>query len=145
MKYVYKLRPSWLVKLLPFLKFEKFKVKLDKYDHWNVDHVLSPVIYKLLVTLKENSISYFLVDEEDLPEDFKSKESGDLELEGYHWVMNEMIFAFDQLNPFGKEAEWDEEFWDDATLLDKEGRERKWLRIENGTRLFGKYYSTLWD
>lgn len=93
----------------------------------------------------------------------------------WKFVLDEMIWAFEQLEGDGNwddqyhsgevDMEWKEikgEFSDDETsskeplyemfhgpndthVFDKEGYEKHSVRMENGFRLFGKYYSSLWD
>jgi len=81
----------------------------------------------------------------------------------WDWVLNEMIFAFEcKVN-----NEWENQFesgeWDMALkkleggnsqliegpnhtkVYDWEGRKAYEARIQNGFRLFGKYYQNLWD
>lgn len=86
----------------------------------------------------------------------------------YDWALSEMIWAFEQLLP---DNDWEQQYWivkpeadwNDLMRPFEEGekaREMKWLRkgeldvkgfkkhedrIDNGLRLFGKYYRTLWD
>jgi hypothetical protein len=76
-----------------------------------------------------------------------------------------MIWAFEQLNDDG----WEDQYWttkpeidwsdtgdgsDETTRelkwkvpgeCDWEGRQKHQDRIDNGLRLFGKYFQTLWD
>lgn len=83
----------------------------------------------------------------------------------WDWVLDEMIFAFDCL--VGEQSEWEDQFWtgdndffwEDAgngfselkhglnhtRLWDKEGQMAWMQRMDNGFRLFGKYYRGLWD
>ena len=89
--------------------------------------------------------------------------------ERWDWVLSEMIFAFEHL----VDDSWEDEFrsgeadwisepckWDEngkATLFqmkdgpnhtykcDYDGMEKVYKRMENGFRLFGKYYRNLWD
>lgn len=85
----------------------------------------------------------------------------------WDWVMNEMIFAFECL--VGELADWEEQFWtgehdiywedvpgeagmcemkcgpNHTRVWDKEGHIKWGERMENGFRLFGKYYRGLWD
>lgn len=86
----------------------------------------------------------------------------------WNYVMDEMIWAFSQYN-----TDWEDQYWSgesdryfeeldefdidgeklyewkigpNHTLrLDREGYEAHHKRIQNGLRLFGKYYSGLWD
>lgn len=86
----------------------------------------------------------------------------------WEWVLDEMIFAFEsEFNNWENKyysgkfdmksapCEWDEN--GKATLFslvegpnhthkfDHEGHQKEYERIQNGFRLFGKYYSRLWD
>jgi hypothetical protein len=84
--------------------------------------------------------------------------------------MNEMIWAFEQKQP---DCNWEQKFysgkhdvkhvpcrWDvdgkvlayeslkgpnDTFQVDREGMKKHQDRIDNGLRLFGKYYQGLWD
>lgn len=47
----------------------------------------------------------------------------------WDWILDEMIFAFDQKN---------KDKWEDKN-------EELHRRVSNGFRLFGKYYENLWD
>lgn len=86
----------------------------------------------------------------------------------WDWVMGEMIWAFEQKN-----IDWEEQYregnidwksvpcaWDENGIptlytmedgpnntykCDYEGMKVHQARIDNGVRLFGKYYSRLWD
>ena len=82
----------------------------------------------------------------------------------YDWALSEMIWAFEQLN-----TDWEDQYWitkpeidltkheedEDKVVTpfrwkvkgecDWDGREKHQQRINNGLRLFGKYYSSLWD
>ena len=81
----------------------------------------------------------------------------------WDWVMGEMIWTFEQMQP---ECDWEEQYWKVKPELDfrrdtEEGfHEVQWKvkgdcdwegmrehsdRINNGLKLFGKYYRSLWD
>lgn len=84
----------------------------------------------------------------------------------WEWVLNEMIFAFESLDG-GANQDWEEQFttgeydfrWrknddDTSTMVhgpnhtaetDWEGRKAYADRIQNGFRLFGKYFQSLWS
>ena len=88
----------------------------------------------------------------------------------WDYVLDEMIFAFEK----GIDAEWEEEFYsgksdlewkcinddepdpekrlyesvkgpNDTSKIDHDGMKKIQNRIQNGHRLFGKYYSCLWS
>jgi hypothetical protein len=185
-------RDSILAKVLSWyngvrLKYpwNKESIRIDYWDTWSMDCTLSPIILPMLKQLKSCKHGSGLVDLEDVPEHLRTVTTEDYEVqktfdfykeakvEGpdihirYDWVLDEMIWAFEQL--CDKDAE--EKFWivkpkadwEDMNRPFEEGeksREMKWLvrgeldqeglmahnaRIQNGLRLFGKYYQTLWD
>ena len=84
----------------------------------------------------------------------------------WDWVLEEMIFAFESI--VGDNENWEAKYWSgendiyfedipDTELsemkygpnhtreVDWEGRMAEANRIQNGFRLFGKYYQSLWD
>jgi len=84
----------------------------------------------------------------------------------WNWVMDEMIFAFESLEG-GVNEDWEDQFttgaYDYQSVKQEDGNylmvqgpkhtaETDWdarkeygKRIQNGFRLFGKYYQNLWD
>jgi hypothetical protein len=166
--------------------WNKTVVHIDYWDTWSLDQTLSPVILPMLKQLKATKHGSGMVDLEDVPEhlrttsnaetypqltfDFYTEdpEEGVDVHDRYEWVLDEMIWAFEQIQP---DSDWEEQYWITKPKMDwehmkqpfEEGentREVKWLvkgecdwvgrakhqeRINNGLRLFGKYYQTLWD
>ena len=81
----------------------------------------------------------------------------------WDWVLDEMIFAFEHL----VDDSWEEKYrsgehdlqWEklengvsqmvrgpnDTYKCDYDGLQKEWARVDNGLRLFGKYYRNLWD
>lgn len=87
----------------------------------------------------------------------------------WDWVLDEMIFAFDHM----VDTSWEDKYhqgkiqylsvpckWDEdgkptmyqmkngpehTHTCDYEGLAEEWKRVDNGLRLFGKYYRGLWD
>jgi hypothetical protein len=84
----------------------------------------------------------------------------------WDWVIDEMIFAFDSLDG-GPDQDWEDQFRtgkieflskklesgcselirgpNDTSNTDWDGRKAYAERIENGFRLFGKYFQAMWD
>jgi hypothetical protein len=61
----------------------------------------------------------------------------------WHYILDEMIFAFDKI----KDGEWDLEIYERHngwTTEALEERDEIQKRINNGLRLFAKYYQSLW-
>jgi hypothetical protein len=150
---------EWKVtqKVVEFLnsKFQrKVKVKLDPWDTWSLDNTLAQIIHPALVQLKETNHGIFAVENEDVPEELRTKALNDsIEWDycekRYEYVMNEMIWAFEQIK---KDNDGDNEMLSrlnyDYSKFDSSCSEKAkaWdSRIDNGCRLFGKYYRALWD
>jgi hypothetical protein len=152
-------------------------VKIDYWDTWSMDNTLAPIILPMLKQLKATRHGYGMIDDEDVPKHLHSiyalpKEKWDWDGNAearYVWVMDEMIWAFEQMvNPDSDAkfhtgnadyksvpCEWDEngkptiykmeEGPNHTAKFDIEGHRQHHLRIDNGLRLFGKYFRTLWD
>lgn len=143
----------------------KVKVKIDDWDTWGAHHTLALIILPLLEKLREEKHGSPYVENGDVPIHLraskKAKERfnkfGDTDdkfHERWDWVMGEMIWAFQQIvkddeSEFFDDSDFD---WDGSFLegiakikIDQEGLQAYRKRIQNGTRLFGKYYQNLWD
>jgi len=139
------------------------KVRIDDYDTWSMDSTLAYIILPMLKQLKETMNGAPNVDDEDVPKELRSTSSffGDNENE-YHfdlydewdiddnwhdrwgWVMGEMIWAFSQVNG-DWEGKYHKEDGDKKPVIDTTGLKAHNKRMQNGFRLFGKYYQNLWD
>ena len=149
------------------------KVHIDRWDTWGMDHTLAYIILPMLKQLNETKHGAPYVELEDVPKELhpkkqtkKQKDNGETDsthFERWDWVLNEMIFAFDSKVNDG----WEDQFETGETDLqwkkleggmsqmvegpnhtkvyDWEGRKAYEARIQNGFRLFGKYYQNLWD
>lgn len=147
-------------------------VKIDPWDTWSMDSTLTPIILPMLKQLKKDKHGAPHVDNEDVPAALRDKRKGGKQgtystdnkwFKRWDWVMSEMIWAFEELN----KEDWSDQFWSGKadhvwvdlpnghaelkhgpkhTLkFDKKGHDKHWARIQNGLRLFGKYYTSLWD
>ena len=169
-------------KILDFIHPPINYVKIDNYDTWSMDSTLTPIILPMLKQLKETKHGAPFTEDEDVPERLRSttkaaikskKESWDTDcnhFKRWDWILDEMIWAFEQL----ANDDWEAQFhtgtsdivWVPSKELDAKGKPltyemksgpkdtRKWdkkgwtkhsARIDNGTRLFGKYFRALWD
>lgn len=152
-------------KVLDFIHPKINYVKIDGWDTWSMDYTLSHVVVPMLKQLKVTKHGAPFVDDEDVPEELKSTSAppkeNDYDTDENHfkrwdWALNEMIWAFEQNldtnseEKFFDHAEWDEKEKDFAKNLhkikiDQPGLKAHQDRKANGFRLFGKYYSGLWD
>lgn len=107
----------------------KINIQIDHYDTWNMDHTLALIIVPMLKQLKETKHGSPNTDLEDVPENLRDS---DVHVR-WDWIMNEMIWAFEQIISEEELGIMAQEF-----LKNDE-------RIKNGTMLFGKYYRGLWD
>lgn len=136
-------------------KVQKIKVRIDPWDTWSMDHTLSQICVPMLKQLKETKHGAPCVDDEDVPAELMAKYAEEKPKDGtdsnwfkrWDWVMDEMIFAFESID-----SNWEDQFWvtdpDEkfgVRCPDWEARQAYQDRIQNGFRLFGKYFQSLWD
>lgn len=195
-KYKYVEHPEWvdkwadrlipissaIRKFLDFINPQINYVKIDPWDTWSMDSTLADIILPMLKQLKEYQHGAPRVDDEDVPEEFKSTSAPPKENEWstdanyfkrWNWVLDEMIFAFQ----CKVDDSWEDEFRSGESDIvwvpvdkdgnevpkgehkfyqmkdgpnhtyecDYEGMKKVEERIQNGFRLFGKYYQGLWD
>lgn len=148
-------------KLLDKRQDQKVKVRIDHYDVWGMDDTLALIVTPMLKLLKTQKHGSSYVDDADVPEHLHSAavvdqdhpEHDDLVEKRWSWVLDEMIWAFEQKSrPGGWEGDY-YDFEQDFTKLlglkytrnDREGAKKHQERMSNGFRLFGKYYEALWD
>jgi hypothetical protein len=157
-------------------------VKIDYWDVWNMDSTLSPIILPMLKKLQEVKHGAPFTDDDDVPARLRSttkaaikskKNSWDTDcnhFKRWDWVLDEMIWAFEQLCDDDHDAKFfsgeSDIIWEpnkeldangkpltyemkrgpnDTHKFDRKGYTKHQERIRNGTRLFGKYYQALWD
>ena len=152
-------------KVLDFFHPKINYVKIDQWDTWSMDYSLSFIVVPMLKQLKVTKHGAPFTDDEDSPEVLKSTSAppkeNDYDTDENHfkrwdWILNEMIWAFEQNlddkseEKFFDHTEWDEKEKDFGKNLhkikiDQPGLKAHQDRKANGFRLFGKYYSGLWD
>jgi hypothetical protein len=146
-------------------------IKIDPWDTWSMDNTLTPIILPMLKQLKKDKHGAPHVDNEDVPPNLRDKrkvkpKNGETDknyFKRWDYAMDEMIFSFTELS----KDDWAAPYWTGKvdnkwvklpdgnyeivhgpkhTLkFDKKGHDKHWARIQNGLRLFGKYYTALWD
>ena len=152
-------------KFLDFVHPEVQYVKIDYWDTWSMDYTLSPIILPMLKQLKVTKQGSPFVDDEDVPEHLRTTAAPPKENEWdtddnwhlrWEWVMDQMIWSFEQLCDKDNE----EQFYDHSEVdkneknimeqvkkikCDHDALKAHNERVNNGLRLFGKYYRGLWD
>ena len=152
----------------------KIDVHIDRWDTWSMDNTLAYIILPMLKQLRDTKHGGPQVDIADVPKNLrptekqseKYKNTGETDpkfFKRWDWVLDEMIFAFESK----VDDSWEEQFesgesdlqWKkleggmyqmvDGPAHTKKynwaGRKKYEERIQNGFRLFGKYYQNLWD
>lgn len=180
---------SILMRLCEFVhkfKTRKVKVRIDNYDIWNMFETLSVIILPMLIKLKDDKHGSPFVDVTDVPEHLQISgyddcsdqlclkfenhenyidESWDITHRRWDWILNELIWTFEQLQP---DCDWEDIYRDGETELDlteypedvgkivvpvrwKKKAKYDWDgmrahqdRIDNGLRLFGRYFQGMW-
>ena len=135
------------VRIGPYRKNRAVKVEIEPHDTWNMDVTLAYIIHPMLVQLKETKHGAPMVENSDVPlgmemseeamDKFRNGETDGKFFDRWDWVLDEMIWAFEQVK-LGQEL--------DQPYIGKWGMGDKYdERKSNGFRLFGKYYEALWD
>jgi hypothetical protein len=131
----------------------KVKIRIDRYDTWSMDQTLALIILPMLLQLQKDKHGSPYVDDEDVPPNLRngqesllhsnwSKDGDEDELVHRRWefVLNEIIWSFqnygEKIDSFIGHSELDR-----FRFIYTYQRER----AQNGLRLFGKYYTGLWD
>ena len=80
-------------------KHRKIKVRIDKYDTWNMDNTLAHIILPMLKQLKASKHGSQIVEDEDLPVHMRYGDPDQCDNWVHYrweWILNEMIWAFEQ-------------------------------------------------
>ena len=145
-------------------KKRNINVRIDEFDTWNMDITLAYIIHPMLIQLKDTKHGAPFVEGSDVPLGMEMseealvgyKERGETDalfFTRWEWVLNEMIWAFGEI----QKDSWESKYY--GPLIKDEnhplGSRFEWVkhedmkahqnRISNGFRLFGKYYQDLWD
>lgn len=164
-----------LLKRIDHHRQRKVQVRIDPWDTWSMDHTLGLIALPMLKQLRDNAHGAPPVDMTDVPQhlrinDVESKaywttgETDEKFFERWNWVLDEMIHSFECVA--GDLQDWEEQFStgeydlrlkklengsqmvegpNHTIKTDNEAREAYAERIQNGFRLFGKYYQNLWS
>lgn len=140
-------------------------VKTDRYDCFSADVTLSLIATPLLKDLQETKMGSPGTDDEDVPEHLRSTAAPEKENEWdtdanwhlrWEWILGEIVWAMSEIAA-GKPGE--DQFYDHGEVdnsesisrqiskikIDKEGLTAYNDRLQNGCRLFGKYFQALWS
>jgi hypothetical protein len=172
------LAKTWVMDFCQWIASKKKRlvyIKADNYDSWNADVTMAMLVLPIMKDLKKNKQGAGFIDDADVPEELRSTnappkendwDTDDNWFKRYEWVMDEVIWALEQMQP---DVEWDEQYWivhpeidwtvypedegKNAVPLrwqvegkcDWDGRKAHSERIDNGLRLLGTYWRNFWD
>ena len=149
---------------------QKVKVHIDRWDTWSMDHTLASIALPMLVQLKRTKHGAPCTDDKDVPKELRSTsaptkknswDTDDNHFKRWDWILDEMIWAFNQKC----RDNWEDDYYEyremgpeeskdlDSLFVyslklvweDREGQKAHQERMTNGFKLFGKYYENLWD
>ena len=156
-------------------KKRKVKIQIHNYDTWSLDHTLSLIAFPLLKQLKATNHGSPRIDDEDVPEELRSTSAPPKENEWdtddnlhkrWDWIMGEIIWAHEQVLDDHSDRNYYDEYMPDEPVevmsifkdldtsekltreigkFNKDKYDEYQSRVNNGLRLFGKYYQNLWD
>ena len=156
---------NWLYTRFGYSPKQRVSIKIHKYDTWSMDDTLAPIILPMLVQLRATKHGAPMVDMKDVPKELRATKkqldaygkNGDSDpkfFERWDWIMDEMIWAFEQKC----RDDWQDNYYGDYIedqkngpmagsfeWIDREGAKAHQDRMSNGFRLFGTYFENLWD
>ena len=149
----------WLYDWFGYTPDRKEKIRIDRYDTWSMDSTLSLIILPMLKQLRDSKHGAPYVEPDDVPKDLIPKEqdkygTDDTHFARWDWVLDEMIWAFEQKTRDNWESDYYGPYIDSEDgkpfsghfeWKDDKGREAHQKRMSKGFELFGKYYEGLWD
>lgn len=111
------------------------KIQIDPWDTVSVDNTLALIALPLLKQYRKNLNGAPYVENEDVPpEMYQEVDNYDGWDKRWAWVVDEMINAFERL----VDPDWSVDIPCEDWVKEEE-------RIDNGLRLFGKYFRGLWQ
>lgn len=154
------------------LRSRKISVKIESHDVWSLDTTLALIILPALRKLQTSKQGAPIVDDDDVPEHIRStaapSKANEWDVDGFHferwdWVLDEIVWTFEQILDDNADMKfvsgncdirWKKLENDCSEMVfgpehtqvtDHEGQANWTKRKQNGLRLFGKYYESLWS
>ena len=139
---------SWLTKICLWFENKRtrsIKIRIDKYDTWNMESTLALIILPMLKQLKETKHGGPFVDDKDVPVELRSTSAppkkyeydiDDNHFARWDYVLDEMIWAFEQ-----KTIDWEQQYysgehdilWVPSDTLDKNGK-ASFMQMKKGPK-----------
>lgn len=110
----------------------EIEVTVDRHDTFSLYTTLANVIYPSLIEFKKHINGAPWIENKDVPKYLWGKDDNvdALFFKRWHWVLDQMIYAFGALANEKEDPNEDSKKHND--------------KIQNGLRLFAKYYKCLW-
>lgn len=138
---------TWLDSFINWINSKRKQtiyVKTDPDDTFNMDSTLALIITPMLKQIKQCKWGYVLVDMEDIPAELQVMEVTDEQR--WEYVLDQMIWSFERSQPDSDQVEEYFIFNEEGLVkFNHEGLKVYDERMQNGFRLFGKYYKNLWE
>ncbi len=152
-------------------KKRKVKIRIDRWDVWCMQHTLALLILPMLLEIRQQKQGAPHVSDDDVPEHLRSTSArpkeNDWDVDDNHfarwdWVLDEMVWTFEQILDdnaedqfYSGQSDYQTKQLEDGTCQMLQGpnhthvhdakKHQQWSdRKQNGLRLFGKYYESLW-
>ena len=118
----------------------KVSVKVSNDDTYSLDNTLAHIIYPALCKFRDKMNGYpYDIDIEDIPlelrEDFLSIDGEDKCWLRWKFIVDEMVWVFGEISSGNI---------DEYTYSDLPENRDRIKRVENGLKLFGNFYRSLW-
>ena len=121
---------------------QKIRVRIDPHDTWSMDHTLAHIVLPMLVQLKRTKHGAPNVDNEDVPKELrmskkdiaqfaKDGSTDDKFVKRWDWILDEMIWAFEQKC----RDNWEDDYY--YNKWDQDGAKAHQERMTNG-------FKTVW-
>ena len=128
----------WLDRLFGWKPKQKISVRIDKHDTWSMDHTLAHIITPMLVQLKATKHSSPNVDDADVPKELRMSEkqltayikTGDTDdnfFKRWDWILDEMIWAFNQKC----RDDWEGDYYEYREMGPEESKDEKSMQSAN--------------
>ena len=147
-------------------------IKPHHYDHWNASETMAMLVLPILKDLRLHKHGAGFVADEDVPEHLRSTnappkenewDTDELWFDRFDWVLDEIIWALENTI----DTSWENQFYtgesdykwipcedgfcemtegpNHTLVFDKDGWKAYHDRVNNGLRLLGTYFNSMWD
>ena len=123
-----------------------YNLSLDQHDLWDMPCTLAPIILPMLNRLKTQKAGTPFTDNKDAPKELRlDAEHQGFNEERWQWIIDQMIFSFTHVYRCQHDDSYDEDYacLDSDSEVNLSELHRFNDTVDNGFRLFGKYFQNL--